>query len=80
MEVKRLERSLECSICWGEPWDTANACGHLFGAECIKQWLAEFSAWREVDDGVWVLQTPLQVTKLLTTHRSIVHSLEAMIF
>ena len=25
--VKRLERSLECQICPGEPWDTANVCG-----------------------------------------------------
>jgi chromosome condensin MukBEF ATPase and DNA-binding subunit MukB len=37
MEVKRLEQSLECQICRDEPWDTATGCGHLFGAECIKQ-------------------------------------------
>ena len=58
MEVKRLERSLECQICRGEPWDTTTGCGHLFGAECIKQWLEEFSAWTEDDDGILVLQTP----------------------
>lgn len=55
-EVKRLERSLECQICQGEPWDTATGCGHLFGAECIKQWLD--SAWTEDDEGIWVLQAP----------------------
>lgn len=43
MEVKRLERFLECQICQDEPWDTATGCGHLFGAKCIKQWLEEDS-------------------------------------
>ena len=57
-EVKRLERSLECQICRDEPWDTATGCGHLFGAECIKQWLKEDCAWIENDDGLLVLQAP----------------------
>ena len=58
IEVKRLEWSLECQICRGEPWDTATGCGHLFGAECIKLWLEEDSAWIEDEDGVLVLQAP----------------------
>ena len=59
MEVKRLERSLECQIYRGEPWDNATRCGHLFGAECIKQWLEEDSTWMEDDDGILVLQASL---------------------
>jgi hypothetical protein len=58
MEVKRLKLSLECQICRDEPWDTATGCGHLFGAECIKQWLEEDSAWTEDDEGIWVFQAP----------------------
>ena len=57
-EVTRLKRSLECEICRGEPWDTATGCGHLFGAECIKLWLEEDSAWIEDENGVLVLQAP----------------------
>jgi RING-type zinc-finger len=45
--AKRLERSLECQICRGERWDTVTGCGHLFGAECIKDWLKADSAWVE---------------------------------
>ena len=50
-EVKRLERSLECQICRGEPWDTVTGRGRLFGAECIKQWL---NTWVEDDEGFLV--------------------------
>jgi Zinc finger, C3HC4 type (RING finger) len=46
-EVKRLERSLECQICREELWDTVTGCGHLFGAECIKQWLETSPTWVE---------------------------------
>jgi Ring finger domain len=46
-----LERSLECQICGVEPWGTGTGCGHLFGADCIDQWLEENSAWMENDDG-----------------------------
>ena len=58
MEVKRLERGLECQICQGERWDTATECGHLFCAECIKQWLEDDCTWMDDDDGVQVLQPP----------------------
>lgn len=57
-EVKKLEQSLNCPICRREPWDTAIGCGHLFGAECIKQWIKGSSGWIEVDDGMWVLRAP----------------------
>jgi hypothetical protein len=57
--VKRLERSLECSICGGERWDTVTGCGHLFGAECIKQCMN--SAWVKDDEEylVWEPRCPV---------------------
>ena len=50
--AKGLKRSLECQICREEPWDTVTGCGHLFGAECIKQWL---NTCVEDDEGYLVL-------------------------
>ena len=57
MDAKSLKWSLECQICWEESWDTVTGCGHLFGADCIKQWL-EAPNWVEDDEGCWVLQEP----------------------
>ena len=55
MYAQGLKRSLECQICREEPWDTVTECGHLFGAECIKQWL---NTWVEDDEGYLVLREP----------------------
>lgn len=55
VNAKGLKGSLECQICREEPWDTVTGCGHLFGAQCIKQWL---NTWVEDDEGYLVLQEP----------------------
>ena len=70
-EVKRLERSLECQICRGEPWDTVTGCGHLFGAACIKQWLEEDSTWAEDDDGILVGTSCCPVCRMALSEREL---------
>jgi hypothetical protein len=41
--------------------EQSDCCDHLFGADCIKQWLEDNSAWMEDDDGTlmsWVPRCP----------------------
>ncbi len=37
-------------------WDTGTGCDHLFGAECIKQWLEASRTWAEDEEGASVPQ------------------------
>jgi rubrerythrin len=55
VDVKRLKRSLECQICRAGRWETVTGCGHLFCAQCIKQWL---EVWVEDNEGYLVLREP----------------------